>query len=107
MQPVLQALIHMWKLKLVQVILERASKAAVAKDLPRDMTLLLLPREQIFVSKARAVLSAQLLKALVALAMCPMEVRHQLYFGILQRILILFLLTTIIAVVIEPLRLAK
>ena len=58
MQPVLQALIHMWKLKLVQVILERASKAAVAKDLPRDMTLLLLPREQIFVSKARAALSA-------------------------------------------------
>ena len=107
MQPVLQALIHMWKLKLVQVILEHENKAAVAKDLPRDMTLLLLLREQIFVSKAKAVLSAQLLKALVVLAMCPMEVRPPLYFGTLQRILILFLLTTIIAVVIEPLRLAK
>ena len=91
MQPVLQALIHMWKLTLVQLILERENKAAVAKDLPRDMTLLFLLREQIFASKARAVLSAQLLKALVALAMCPMEVRHQLYFGTLQLTLTLFL----------------
>ena len=91
MQLVLQALIHMWKLTLVQLILERENKAAAAKDLPRDMTLLFLLREQIFASKARAVLSAQLLKALVALAMCPMEVRHQLYFGTLQLTLTLFL----------------
>jgi hypothetical protein len=39
MQLVLQALIHMWKLTLVQLILERENKAAMAKDLPRDMTL--------------------------------------------------------------------
>ena len=75
MQLVLQVLIHMWKLILVQLILERENKAAVAKDLPRDMTLLFLLREQIFVSKARVVLSARILMALAAMAMCPVEVR--------------------------------
>jgi hypothetical protein len=107
MQLVLQALIHMWKLTLVQLILERENKAAVAKDLPRDMTLLFLLREQIFVSKARVVLSARILMALAAMAMCPLEVRLRLYFGTHQPIHTLFLLTMIIVVVIEPLRLAK
>jgi hypothetical protein len=107
MQLVLQALIHMWKLTLVQLILERENKAAVAKDLPRDMTLLFLLREQIFVNKARAVLSARILTALAAMAMCPVEVRLRLYFGTHQPIHTLFLLTTTIAAVIEPLRLAK
>ena len=71
MQLVLQALIHMWKLTLVQLILERENKAAVAKDLPRDMTLLSLLREQIFVSKARAVLSARILTALAGYGYVP------------------------------------
>ena len=87
MQPVLQALIHMWKLTLVQVILEHEHKAAVAKDLPRDMTLLLLLREQIFVSKARAALSAPVDTTLLALAMCQMEVPLRLYLGTHQLIL--------------------
>ena len=88
---VLQALIHMWKLKLVQVILERASKAAVAKDLPRDMTLLLLLREQIFVSKARAVPYVPIHITLAVLAMYQLEVRLRLYLGTHLPILIWFL----------------
>jgi hypothetical protein len=91
----------------VQLILERENKVAVAKDHPRDMTLLFLLKEQIFVSKARAALSARILMALAAMAMCPLEVQHRLYFGTHQPIHTLFLLTMIIVVVIEPPRLAK
>ena len=100
-------LISTYELTLVQLILERENKAAAAKDLPRDMTLLFLLREQIFASKARAVLSARILTALAAMATCPVEVRLRLYFGTHQPIHTLFLLTMIIVVVIEPPRLAK
>ena len=66
----------------------RARKqSSSGQNLPRDMTLLLLLREQIFVSKARAALSAPVDTTLLALAMCQMEVPLRLYLATHQLIL--------------------
>jgi len=80
----------------------------VAKDHLQGLTLLLLPRELIFVNKARLALNARLPITLAALAMCQMEVQLRFILGIPQLILIEFLLTMIITMVpIEPQRLDK
>ena len=92
MQMVLQALILMWRLNLTPLILGLGNKAVMVRDQLPALTLLSLLKEQIFASKARAALYVLIHIALVATAMCQLEVRLQLILGTHQPILILFIL---------------
>ena len=78
----------MSKLYQVLLTLELEKKVAMVKDLPRDLTLLLLLKEPKFANKGRAAPYAPTHTTLVVLDMCQLVVLPQLSLEIRLLILI-------------------